>query len=341
MSLVLNGVDLEQPGKWWSFVNDWPHLHGWCHYDYRAELVEAVTGVTHAWWPSGAGRGSGHTVEYYGNEQDGPQLDLSGGSAVPAVQRPGHSGSLLMHGFPFRGTPLPTTGVSPSGSIATIPAEYHYRLVDNSTLYLAVWASLRWGMLADGDNRFDFSFDGAADWGAITIYEHWTWELEEGETWSGVTWDQEYTLEPIVHSHLDSTTDAPYMSTSQSVNTGPYGVGANGTAYCHGVNHDNGVVIAWEPGMSGTWDFWVHRFNETIYWSLYFVDDAETPVTDGTFLDVAGGALPDAWVNFTATIPTAPAGTTGLKLVGRTDSGGGGIQATYYVDEVTVTSVGP
>lgn len=144
MALTLNGVNLDQRPKWWSFVNEWPNLHGWCAAAYRAELIETVTGVTYAHRPRAM---HGHTVEHRGLNQAGVGGDLAGGSAVPVGQRPGHSGSLLMQDFTHRRVPV-------SG--------HNYYLVTDTASYSAGWASMRWGMLADGDDRFSFNFTDAA-----------------------------------------------------------------------------------------------------------------------------------------------------------------------------------
>lgn len=131
---TLNGVDLEQPGKWWSFVNDWPFVHGWCAPAHRAELIEAVTGAT-----TGAP-----------NPTAGPMLPS--GTSLDVVNTL-TAGYLMTQDYTFSGTPSPAH--------AELTGDHRFRLLDGSTLRAAMYASMHWGAMADGDDRFTFSFCGA------------------------------------------------------------------------------------------------------------------------------------------------------------------------------------
>lgn len=141
MSLILNGVDLEQPGKWWSFSREHRTLSGWCAPAYRAELIEAVTGMT-SW----------------SQNQDGYLTRGDVGN---------RSGGVMLESIDFSGPLDPPTAFPPGAVLTTIPSDYIYRVVDGSELYLSTGASIRWGWLADGEDRFAFSFCSCrevADW---------------------------------------------------------------------------------------------------------------------------------------------------------------------------------
>lgn len=140
MSIEINGVDLdaEAAGKWWGFTVSWPFVSGWCAPAYRAELIEAVTGVSPA----------------------APHISI-GGDWLAEYDVEADMGAFLGdHDFTFAGTSVPLTGIDPDGEVQTIDSDYHYRLIDGTDLYAASVVGMRWGTLADGENRFIFNFCG-------------------------------------------------------------------------------------------------------------------------------------------------------------------------------------
>jgi hypothetical protein len=152
MTDKLNGVNLEEPGKWGSFVIDWPRLAGWCDPDYRAELVEAVTGMA-------------LTIPAASTP-----LLVPGTGVRPRAQFLHDDDRLYITG-PLAFTPPPETALR-DGVEKPVPPEYIWRLVSGDQLRLACGpGTLHW----DDEGGFEWTFVGCAchhiggDWEPLPV----------------------------------------------------------------------------------------------------------------------------------------------------------------------------
>lgn len=300
MSVILNGFDMtDVEGQWWGWTISGRGATGHVHPDYRDDLAVAIQ----------AAKIATCVVD---------ELDPGSGPRLP----------LTSHEWSSYHQPPPQLHASSwFGDGATGHGFYSHHL------------ALRFPDLATDDAVFSV----AGGCGPIpctftpppVAWEHWGWELEPGETWSGKTWTDEYTIEPVQHPR--TANQAPWASSSQSVQSGGIGA-AEGTTYRHSINNDGGIVIAWPAGQAGHWVQWVYnQFADTRITATY-VNAGGSVVQD--LGEVAFTTTQDAWVKLEWDTPAAPSGSTGIQWRGWAN-GSHTTPASYWVDEVTITVIEP